>query len=259
MALVGYDSSDDQDEVQPQPTVKSSKPSQEATVESNGDSNAGVEPVVGAPSKTDPEKPELIGPMPMPQDSENPSFLPLEEDAPMDDEGPALPTGSPYTATRALLRDLTLPTVPNMDIPPSPPGSPPRGTNKKFEQFLELKKKGTHFNSKIAQSSALKNPGLMDKLLNFVEIDQNDQYKTTLGTDLWDPSSFPRWAYKEQLRQSQKDIGETKARSRGAPVEFVPAYGGGSQTITPGQQASTESSSAAPALNTGRRKTRCDT
>jgi hypothetical protein len=172
-----------------------------------------------------------------------------------DTEAPVVvpPPGSPYSANRALLRDLTLPTVTNMDIPPSPPGSPPPGTNKKFEQFLELKKKGVHFNSKIAQSSALKNPGLMDKLLNFVEIDQKDQYKTTLGTDLWDPSAFPKAAYKEQLRQSQNDIAQARARTKGGAVEFVAAGGGeGSRDTTPGPAQAT----APPAASTGKRKTR---
>lgn len=163
------------------------------------------------------------------------------------------PPGSPYSANRALLRDLTLPAVTNLDIPPSPPGSPPPGTNKKFEQFLELKKKGVHFNSKIAQSSALKNPGLMDKLLNFVEVDQRDQYKTILGTDLWDPSAFPKSAYKEQLRQSQNEIGLARARPKGGPLEFVAAGGGErSRDSTPG----TVQAAAPPVASTGKRKTR---
>jgi hypothetical protein len=159
-----------------------------------------------------------------PEEAPNPSFPPLE-DAPMEDEVPVLP-----------------------------PGSPPPGTSKKFEQFLELKKKGVHFNSKIAQSSALKNPGLMDKLMNFVEIDQADQYKTTLGTDVWDPIAFPKTAYKEQLRQSQTTVGQARARPKGAPVEFVAASGGGSQDMTTGVQAT-----GTPTASTGKRKSRFDT
>lgn len=92
----------------------------------------------------------------------------------------AEPPKSPYTATRTLLRDLTLPALPNMDIPISPPLSPSdigsveqlAALTSKFDKFLELKRtKGQHFNSRIAQSAATKNPGLMDKLMRFVGVE----------------------------------------------------------------------------------------
>jgi hypothetical protein len=171
----------------------------------------------------------MIGPLLQPSESSNPVFPPLEEAPPEDSSAPIpLPPGSPHTAMRALIHDLTLPAVPNMDIPPSPPGSPPPGTTKKFEQFLELKQKGVHFNSKLMQSSALKNPSLMDKLLAFVELGSpGDQYATTLPADSWDPGAFPREAYKEQLRQKQSEIAQARARGKGAPVDFVSSSGGG--------------------------------
>ncbi|KAK6081830.1 Meiotically up-regulated gene 151 protein [Seiridium cupressi] len=235
MALVGYDSSDDDEAVEALPSTETeSDPAAPAP----------------APAPSEPEQPSLIGPMRPPEGSSSLDFPPLEE-APAGDEVPSLslPPGSPYSANRALLRDLTLPAVPDMDIPPSPPGSPPLAANKKFEQFLELKKKGVHFNSKIAQSSALKNPSLMDKLLKFAEIDQKGQYATTLGTDLWDPSVFPKSAHKEQLRQSQTDLGQARARTKGGPVDFVTAGGLGSRDATP-------STGQAPTASTGKRKTR---
>lgn len=173
-----------------------------------------------------------------------------------EDNGPGLPPGSPYTATRALLRDLTLPPVPNTDIPPSPPGSPPPATSAKFERFLELKKQGVHFNSKVAQNPALRNPALMDKLLGFVELTAPaDQYRTTLPADLWDPAAFPRWAYKEQLKQSQAEIEKARARTKGAPVEFVASTAGDAQGA---QQGSAQGGGAAKP-STGKRKTRFDT
>ncbi|KAJ6155043.1 hypothetical protein N7470_005609 [Penicillium chermesinum] len=48
--------------------------------------------------------------------------------------------------------------VPNLDIPPSPPGSPDPAANAKFQHFLSLKHQGVHFNAKLATSSSLKNP-----------------------------------------------------------------------------------------------------
>ena len=118
----------------------------------------------GAASKppaveTDP----IVGPVLGPPRMDLVMADPLEED---DDFTPQ----SPYSSNRALLRDLTLPTVPNYDIPPSPPGSPVASTNARFKHFLHLKKQGIHFNEKLATSSVLKNPSLMQKLMDFSDI-----------------------------------------------------------------------------------------
>jgi hypothetical protein len=133
---------------------------------------------------------------------------------------------SPYSANRTLLRNLTLPTIPNIDIPPSPPGSPVASTNAKFKHFLDLKQKGIHFNEKLANSSAMKNPSLMQKLLDFSDIDELGQYATTLPKDLWNPGSFPEYAYKEELAKSQQKIARAEEEKQLGPrgkVEFVPA------------------------------------
>lgn len=122
--------------------------------------------------------------------------------------------GSPYTTTRNIIHDLTLPTVPDLDIPPSPPGSPPPGLNKKFEQFLALKKQGVHFNAKLENSAALKNPSVMDKLMGFVGVEGKTQYETTLGGEIWDPSSFPDSVYKTGLRRSQERLEKGKEGSK---------------------------------------------
>lgn len=177
------------------------------------------------PHKADPE-PLAIGPVRQHEVALGPSLPPVEEafaPPPQADEAPA----SPYTANRALLRDLTLPALPNLDIPPSPPGSPPPATTKKFEQFLELKEKGTHFNAKLAASSALRNPGLMDKLMDFVGLDDKDQYATTLPAELWNPAGFPEWAFRGPLKKSQdrirKEREAEKASGTRAALDFVPA------------------------------------
>lgn len=146
---------------------------------------------------------------------------------------------SPYSANRALLRDLTLPTFANYDIPPSPPGSPVASTNAKFKHFLELKKQGIHFNEKLAKSAALKNPSLMQKLMDFADIDEVEQYETTLPKDLWNPAEFPEYAYKEELAKSQQKIlkekEEKKARGQREALDFVPATvsGDASRSGTP--------------------------
>lgn len=147
---------------------------------------------------------------------------------------------SPYSITRALIRDLTLPTIPNLDIPPSPPGSPPPGMEEKITHFLALKKQGVHFNEKLSQSSALKNPSLLKKLMSFAGVDENDQYETTLPRDVWDPTSFPKSAYKDELAKSQQEISkkreEDRVRIQRETVDFVPATASGtsSKSGTPG-------------------------
>jgi hypothetical protein len=134
---------------------------------------------------------------------------------------------SPYSANRALLRDLTLPTIPNYDIRQSPIGSPISGTNIKFKHFLDLKKQNVHFNEKLSRSTALKNPSLMQKLMDFSDIDEASQYATTLSNELWNPGSLPEFAYKEELSKNQQRIlkkrEDEKIRGLRESVEFVPA------------------------------------
>ncbi|KAI1773961.1 HCNGP-like protein-domain-containing protein [Hypoxylon cercidicola] len=263
--LVSYESSDEE-EVAPQP--KSSKPlkqSQDATVVVNREPSVTAKPDASPEKEVEQQQPAAIfGPQIGPTPAAGPSFPPLEE-APMDDDeggsGSGLPPGSPYTATRALLRDLTLPPLPNTDIPPSPPGTPPPATSAKFERFLELKKQGVHFNTRIAQNPSMSNPALMDKLLTFVELGgPADQYRTTLGEDVWDPAGFPRWAYKEQLRQSQLDVEKARARGKGAPVDFVAASTSAAASGGDHSAAALQGSSqgGAPKQSAGKRKTRFD-
>ncbi|KAL7628571.1 hypothetical protein AAE478_000086 [Parahypoxylon ruwenzoriense] len=272
--LVGYESSDEEEEValpQAQPEPKPLKPIQDTTNARDGglDVPESTAPSTAPAQKQDEHPAPLIGPQIGPSVEPGPSFPPLEE-APLDDDNdddndddkasgsvPPLPPGSPYTATRSLLRDLTLPPLPNTSIPPSPPGSPPPATSAKFSRFLELKKGGTHFNTRVAQSPALRNPALMDKLLAFVELaSPADQYRTTLGPDLWDPAAFPRYAYKEQLRQAQVEGEKTRARSKGAPVEFV---AGSASDTKDAQQSATTQGGSVPRAAPGKRKTRFET
>ncbi|KAL9031478.1 MAG: hypothetical protein Q9196_000500 [Gyalolechia fulgens] len=134
---------------------------------------------------------------------------------------------SPYSANRAATRNLTMPLLPDLNIPPSPPDSPPPGVEEKFERFLQLKSQGVHFNEKLAGSSALKNPMLLQKLMASAGLSESDQYATTLPEDLWDPSAFPKHAYKEELARSQQKTAKRKEEqnlpTQREKVEFVPA------------------------------------
>jgi hypothetical protein len=165
----------------------------------------------------------------------------------MPERNPNFQPQSPYSANQALLRDLTLPTIPNYDIPPSPPGSPVESTNSRFKQFLELKKQGVHFNEKLANSPVVKNPALMQKLMDFAEIDREQQYATTLPKELWDGAAFPLTAYKDALVRSQdelskkKEVGKLKGQRES--VDFVPATTverGGTPSVKSGPKSAAE-------------------
>ncbi|KAL9099289.1 MAG: hypothetical protein Q9163_005195, partial [Psora crenata] len=147
---------------------------------------------------------------------------------------------SPYSRTRSTLRSLTLPVQPNLNIPPSPPGSPPPGLNDKISHFLSLKEQGVHFNAKLATYSALKNPSLLPKLMALagLGVDGNDddderdggwkaEYMSTMPLELWDPAQWPAWAYKEELYKSNQQVGKRKEAERlGKQRAFVPAHHG---------------------------------
>ncbi|KFG87752.1 hypothetical protein MANI_112613 [Metarhizium anisopliae] len=167
-------------------------------------------------------------PQPQPQNTNPVTFdspLPPPESNPPDLPEPPETSApsSPYTTTRSLIHDLTLPSVPNLDIPPSPPGSPPPQTSSKFQQFLTLKRQGTHFNSKLEQSAALRNPSLTDKLLSFVDLSGPAQYETTLPLELYDPSGFPEWSYRDKLRRAREDVVKAREEKAGgrSSIEFV--------------------------------------
>ncbi|KAF5022111.1 hypothetical protein F66182_5857 [Fusarium sp. NRRL 66182] len=239
--LVGYASSDEEEEVQQVNSIvleaKEESAKTPITIKSQNqeeEEGEGREAAVSE-AKSQSQDTATIGPVQQNAVPLGPSLPPMEE-AVVDDQDPTRTPSSPYSANRALLRDLTLPSAPNMDIPPSPPGSPPPGANKKFEQFLQLKKKGTHFNAKLEQSSALKNPSLMDKLLKFVEVDERSQYSTTLPTDLWNPAAFPEWAFKDKLRKSHDKVAKEKEAERATggrnTLDFVPSTNTASQDTT---------------------------
>lgn len=147
---------------------------------------------------------------------------------------------SPHSANRAAIRNLTVPSMPMLDIPSSPPGSPPPGVEKKFQHFLDLKKQGIHFNEKLASSSALRNPSLLQKLMDYAGLEEQDQYSTTLPEHVWDPKAFPPWAFKEDLARSQQEVTkkkeEERAKTQRESIEFVSANNSGpsSRGATPG-------------------------
>jgi HCNGP-like protein len=142
-----------------------------------------------------------------------------------------------------LIRFLTQATHPLSSLPPSPPGSPNPQTEAKFKRFLELKKRGVHFNEDLARKPAFHNPALLTTLMDRVGIEGDDQYSTSLPTSVWDPRALPPFAFKEELLKSQQTIRDQETvRKKQASVagkrviEFTSAgrSGRSSATSTPG-------------------------
>ena len=119
--------------------------------------------------------------------------------------------------------------------------------DQKFEHFFSLKKQGVHFNEKLAKSSALKNPSLLQKLMEFAGVDEEDQYNTTLPENVWNPKGFPAWAFKEELAKSQQEMTkkneEQRSRLQRESIDFVSATNAGepNRDGTPAILASTRS------------------
>ena len=186
--------------------------------------------------------------------AQDPSTSPLPADR--EDFDGAAP-GSPYTSSRSMIRNLTLPTVPDFNIPPSPPGSPPQRATKKFAQFLELKKKGQHFNWRLETSSVMKDPGHLHRLLDFAGITGERRYMSTLPENLAVPTLWPEWAYVEHLSESRKQILETKeekkAQGKRDNVDFVKAIDSGTSngTTTSGSGGRAGAQSAAERIMAG--------
>jgi hypothetical protein len=147
--------------------------------------------------------------------------MPLENEE-LDEEASA--PSSPYSRDRAAVRSLTMPPIPNLKIPDSPPGSPPPESTKKFARFLELKKKGVHFNARLEESPALRNPAVLKRLTALAGIDDVNQYASALPRDIAVPPQFPPWGYFEELNRNQlrllKKREEEKAKG-GRKIVFV--------------------------------------
>ena len=234
MLGINYASSDDEDELPATgPEVRLSNVHKRVSVATNIKSANVLSPDNGPTAPALTTEP-VSGPVLHPKfsaDSEpvnGPSQGPSASPPPPESESEsAIAPGSPYSSTRAMIQNLTLPAVPNFDIPPSPPGSPSQTATKKFAQFLELKKAGHHFNQRLENSSVLRDPSHLQKLMDFAGISEEDSYASTLSANVAVPIAFPEWAYVEELRASQKRL--TKAREQDkskkprAVVDFVTA------------------------------------
>jgi hypothetical protein len=124
---------------------------------------------------------------------------------------------------------------------------------------LELKKKGQHFNQRLEGSSVLRDPGHLQRLMDFAGISDEEQYASALSEDVAVPSVFPTWAYAEELKASQKQILKAREQQKSkvprAAVDFVSATksGASSGTSTPSGESARQTGAAVSQM-AGKRK-----
>lgn len=230
--LVGYDSSDEEDDAVPIATPAAASTHPNGSVALNGTStkeqSSGV-PNAILPSSEDRQGP-MVGPS-KPIESTSADY----EDGDVEDSVPM--------SERDMLHYLTQPSHPMTSLPPEPTEDADPAVTAKFKRFLELKSKGIHFNEDLASKTSFKNPNLFASLLERANLPSQAQYSSTLPSDLFDLNSFPDWAYKENLLKSQQEINaelEATKKSQSAvgrrSIEFAPASrgGAGSRESTPG-------------------------
>lgn len=116
-----------------------------------------------------------------------------------------------------------MPTHPNFSIPSSPSPPPTNSeaaatlstTTKKFDRFLQLKKQGVHFNSRLENSAALRNPSLLPSLVAFAGIGEEDSYASTLADGLGVPVKWPEEWYVENLVRENERREKKAKKERG--------------------------------------------
>ena len=242
LGLGGYESSDDEDEpsTKPVPTLiteaaKASKPTHQGISEnsryevpSTGDSNAVASdgPMVG------PTMPERLD---------------LESGV---QQAGYSPQPQQHMSERETVHYLTQASHPMTSIPPSPPGSPAPALNAKFKRFLELKTEGVHFNEDLASKPSFRNPGLLATMMTRAALQGDAQYKTSLPTDIFDPTGFPPSAYKEELWRSQQNL---KAQEQ---IDKKSLSAAGKRTIefTSGGTSATSSRDSTPGVPSKRKR-----
>ncbi|EPS42721.1 hypothetical protein H072_3326 [Dactylellina haptotyla CBS 200.50] len=265
IGLVEYDSDEDevQEEVEQPPAVATRDKLESAPVDTTppvtiikqdpaGDAIASVAeptstvlPVPSPPPLQGPQGPpgdgaDTFGPMRPPVEIS----YPPSEDAASEQAELTSPPLSPYSQRRALLRSYTIPDLTaEFVIPDSPLVSPPAATAKQFATFLDLKKKNVHFNQKLSQTTALRNPNLLENLMQHVGMDSTGQYASNWNKLMWNPDPKGLGAGIEKakgenavqaLARLQKEGFEERLAER-KTVEFVGSSSGASEKAEKGK------------------------
>lgn len=158
-------------------------------------------------------------------------------------------TDLPPMSEGDLLRHLTQPSHPISSLPPEPDLQADPAVTAKFKRFLELKKKGIHFNEDLANKSSFKNPSLFASLLERTGLPPEAQYASSLPSDVFSLDLFPPWAHKDALLKSQQAIDAQDQTTKKAQS----AAGKRTVQFTSARQVTAESRESTPGVQ-GKRK-----
>ena len=137
-----------------------------------------------------------------------------------------------------------MPPIPNFSIPDAPTPPPQNSeeaaqlaaVSKQLERFLELKKQKIHFNERLQNSTSLRNPGLLPKLMAFAGIeDARDCYESSLPAELGVPARWHEDLYVEGLVKGNERREKKRAAER-ERVDFVPAQKAGEGSAEGGKK-----------------------
>ncbi|XP_031548791.1 SAP30-binding protein-like [Actinia tenebrosa] len=101
---------------------------------------------------------------------------------------------------------------PNVVLPPEPTGRCSNSVQKRIVDSLENKKRnGIDFNAKIQKMKDFRNPSIYEKLVSFLNIQENG---TNYPPELYDPEAWMKEPNYEILAKQQKEVYEKKEKEK---------------------------------------------
>lgn len=107
-------------------------------------------------------------------------------------------------------------------------------TTEKLSRFLALKKQDVHFNARLQQSSSLRNPSLLPKLMAYAGITQEESYASSLPEELAVPRRWPEEYYVEGLVRENEQREKRRRLAEKGKIDFVSAASDASRSSEKG-------------------------
>ncbi|KND01481.1 uncharacterized protein SPPG_03282 [Spizellomyces punctatus DAOM BR117] len=101
---------------------------------------------------------------------------------------------------RQLLKPPPIEGEENSGIPPEPDDEADEATQAKIAKWLDLKGSGMHFNARLEQTHAFRNPSIMSKLIEYLGLDETG---SNYPKEIYDPHGFPEEAFFDRIAHKQ--------------------------------------------------------
>ncbi|TPX37503.1 hypothetical protein SmJEL517_g00724 [Synchytrium microbalum] len=127
-------------------------------------------------------------------------------------------TETRFESLRAILKPPAIEGQESYGIPPEPDAECDPDLEAKFENWMNLKLNGMHFNTRLTKTHAFRNPSIMSKMIEFQGL---DEYGSNFPKDMFDPHGFPPEAFVDELEKAQRTRAERAAAAAiaGIPVQ----------------------------------------